>query len=763
MNEPKNTNARRADEPHAGGMAVDDVYYILFRQKWVILICSALGILAAIAVLLIKPAQYQSEAKLLIRYVVEGKTPTPTANDSYLKSPDAFGSSILSTEVEILTSLDLVGKVVDAVGPNRIIGKSTAGVTNATNWAASLVVKNLILEPPTKGSVIPIIYQHPDPEVARAVLTAMISAYLKKHSEMHQPVGIYGEVLHEETERLQSELDKTDQALRAAKKAAGVISLDDAKKAATEEISRIRQELFTAEAELAEHQAAIPPPATAAASKPGATNVVAEIPEGRVREYRATSRLLQDLFTQESHDQISYPPGSPFLKQTEDLITQTEQRKKKLEKDFPGLSALVVTTAPAAGQQPGTPLDVETEAMRVKELQAKTNFLNLKLAKVQEEASHLEQGEGPIRDMQRRKDTQEANLKYFLQSLEQNRIDSELGTGKGSEGISIIQSPSPAVKKRSKTLKKMLVGTLAGGVFLGLGLAFFIEKILDGSVRRPGDIEKKLRLPLFISIPERAAQDPHQVAASNGRHRLLNGNADSIAITFPADDATAEADPPQMASWDPDHSLRPFYEGLRDRLIVNFEIRNLQHKPKLVAVTSCNKGAGVSTIAAGLAASLSETGDGNVLLVDMNLEQGTAQQFYKGQPGCGLDDALEAETMNHALIQGNLYVASECLDNDKLPRVLPRRFANLMPKLKASDYDYIIFDMPPVSQTSMTPRLAGLMDMVLLVLESEKTNLDVVRRANAMLAESKANVSTVLNKTHTYIPPQLHREFLNDT
>jgi len=27
-----------------------------------------------------------------------------------------------------------------------------------------------------------------------------------------------------------------------------------------------------------------------------------------------------------------------------------------------------------------------------------------------------------------------------------------------------------------------------------------------------------------------------------------------------------------------------------------------------------------------------------------------------------------------------------------------------MPKLKASDYDYIIFDMPPVTQTSMTPR-----------------------------------------------------------
>src|SRR6202008_4240609 len=95
--------------------------------------------------------------------------------------------------------------------------------------------------------------------------------------------------------------------------------------------------------------------------------------------------------------------------------------------------------------------------------------------------------------------------------------------------------------------------------------------------------------------------------------------------------------------WDRRHSLHRYYAGLRDRLIVNFEVRNLTHHHKLVGVSSCHRGAGVSTIAAGLAASLSETGDGNVLLVDMNLEQGAAQQFYKGRPFCGLEDALENE------------------------------------------------------------------------------------------------------------------------
>ena len=98
------------------------------------------------------------------------------------------------------------------------------------------------------------------------------------------------------------------------------------------------------------------------------------------------------------------------------------------------------------------------------------------------------------------------------------------------------------------------------------------------------------------------------------------------------------------------------------------------------------------------------------------------------------------------------------IKNGQLAHILPNRFANLMPKMKESDYDYIIFDLPPVSPTSMTPRLARLMDMVLLVIEAEKTSQDVVKQATSLLAESKANVTAVLNKTRRYVPAQLHQE-----
>jgi MinD-like ATPase involved in chromosome partitioning or flagellar assembly len=143
----------------------------------------------------------------------------------------------------------------------------------------------------------------------------------------------------------------------------------------------------------------------------------------------------------------------------------------------------------------------------------------------------------------------------------------------------------------------------------------------------------------------------------------------------------------------------------------------------------------------------------------MNGDQGMAHAFYKGKPGCGIADALEPANRAEAHVQDNLYLAT--LNNggdDKLAQVLPTRFNHLMPKLKASDYDYIVFDMPSVTQTSATPRLASHMDLALLVLESEKTSQHAAARASALMREARVNVAAVLNKQRSHMPAALSQE-----
>jgi Mrp family chromosome partitioning ATPase len=50
------------------------------------------------------------------------------------------------------------------------------------------------------------------------------------------------------------------------------------------------------------------------------------------------------------------------------------------------------------------------------------------------------------------------------------------------------------------------------------------------------------------------------------------------------------------------------------------------------------------------------------------------------------------------------------------------------------------------------------MDMILLVVESEKTDRDAAQRAATLLSESRANVGVVMNKSRTYVPKRLQHE-----
>jgi Mrp family chromosome partitioning ATPase len=75
-----------------------------------------------------------------------------------------------------------------------------------------------------------------------------------------------------------------------------------------------------------------------------------------------------------------------------------------------------------------------------------------------------------------------------------------------------------------------------------------------------------------------------------------------------------------------------------------------------------------------------------------------------------------------------------------------------MPNLKASDFDYIIFDMPPLSETSPTVGIAPFMDKMLLIVEAEKNNRDAVKRCYGSLVAGRDNVSVVFNKAHSYMP-----------
>jgi polysaccharide biosynthesis transport protein len=733
-------------------ISLGDIYFILFRHKWKILFCSAAGFLAAFAFYLMNPPPYESEAKLFIRYVLDSRSLNPSANNSRMTSPDELGESIINSEIEILTSYDLFKQVVTNVGPEKILA-GMGGGSDAIR-AANVVKDNLIVDAPKEGSVLHIIFRHPNPAVVQPVLNEIIAAYLTKHLQVHQAPGTSDEFLTEETGQLHSQIIHTEEELFAAKTNAGIISVEDAQKTYATQIAKIRDELLEAETQLAERQVLLTPEETNPASN---SIAVTEVPDADdLAEYQRV--CARQAFLEKREDdyltQQGYTEENKLVKETRDQINQTVELKKDLEKKNPALASLDVSSTNYSSRTDGFSVGVGD----VLALQTKIRVLKTQLSMLQGEAANVDEAESKISDLQRKKQIQEGNYQYFATSLEQARIDEALGPGRVSN-IAAIQTPSPPFKDHSKVFKK--VGMLAiGGIVAGLAWAFLIELYLDRSVKRAVEVESKLHLRLFLSIPDISQNGKAFAKAAERRQLTYNGD-----LKNPSSSSNGKTPPHgevEIASWEPNRFLHRFHDALRDRLVVYFESINLTRKPKLVAVTGTENGSGVSTTAAGLAASLSETGDGRVLLVDMNVERGSAQQFFHGKVGCKLDDALVSEKRDEALVSENLYVVSEGSSSDKLSRVLPKRFASLVPKLKASDYDYIIFDMPPVSPTSVTSRLAGFMDMILLVVESEKTEREMVQRANALLEQSKASVGVVLNKTRKYVPDRLQQDFQSD-
>jgi uncharacterized protein involved in exopolysaccharide biosynthesis/Mrp family chromosome partitioning ATPase len=738
---------KKTDAP--SGISVADIYFVLFRRKWLIISFSLAGLLAALAVCIIKPPQYKSEAELSLS-VLEAKPINVPGEDTRPMNDPSM--NIINTEIEILLSLDLAQQVAQTIGPDKILAGFGGGVD--LNRAAYYVNKGLQVETTPGSSVIHITFLHPDKEIVQTALKEIIDGYFIKHYQIRGGGGVYGDFLTNETARLRGVLVETEKQIQQAQSEIGVITPDDAKESYSDQITKLRVQISSAEEELAEHQAAMKVLNSSRAVTNGGP--LAKVPSDQIDAYRRICERLAILNKKEDDylTQQGFTEENVLVKDVRGQIADAQKTRNQLEEQYPQLVTLDIPLQDSSPETAGTVNNLPSEAARIAALQVKIDFLHSQMSQVWNEATNFERVQATLSGLQHQKESAEANLKYFADRLERSHIDEALNEGKASN-ISIIQSPTPPQKGWSKQFKKKLGMLAASGIAAGLALAFVLEMFLDRSVKRPSDIENKLGLPVFISIPDETENNSGKRKSLLGGRRLLPGNA-------PATPTSGETSAGQrIAPWDQEHPLRRFYEGLRDRLIVYFEVRNVTHNPKLVAVTSCDHGAGVSSIAAGLAATLSETGDGNVLLVNISGERGAAQQFYKGELGYSLDEVLESERKG-GLVKANLYTTAEQVNGDMLPANLPKKLSALMPKLKSSQYDYIIFDMPPVNQTSATARLSGLMDQVLLVIESEKTNYDVVKQVTKLLGESKANVSTVLNKTRTYIPLQLHQEYLND-
>src|SRR5204863_8594438 len=166
------------------------------------------------------------------------------------------------------------------------------------------------------------------------------------------------------------------------------------------------------------------------------------------------------------------------------------------------------------------------------------------LADVQAQAKRVDEVELRLLKLQRDRERFEAQLTAIESALQQRKFTQALGN---TPNIQPVQRPSLAARDFMKLYKKMGLA-VAGFLGFAIGLAFFIELVLDRSLRRPKDLEGLLGMPLLLSIPRLVM--PSTRALANRAKAGPNG--------VPLETAGV---------------MKPFHDALRDLLVNYFEIR----------------------------------------------------------------------------------------------------------------------------------------------------------------------------------------------
>ena len=163
---------------------------------------------------------------------------------------------------------------------------------------------------------------------------------------------------------------------------------------------------------------------------------------------------------------------------------------------------------------------------------------------------------------------------------------------------------------------------------------------------------------------------------------------------------------------------------------------------KLFAVTSYSKGEGKSTVSANLAISFSKM-EKKVLLVDCDLRRPNIHNIFKIENQAGLSNVIGKMVEFEEVIHRNVLTNLDVLPSGTIPPnpselLCSPKFTNLIKKLY-EEYDYIIFDTPPIGVVSDALLLKDLIAGFVVVLrERSTTHGDVQNIMDSMkLADAK--------------------------
>ncbi len=199
------------------------------------------------------------------------------------------------------------------------------------------------------------------------------------------------------------------------------------------------------------------------------------------------------------------------------------------------------------------------------------------------------------------------------------------------------------------------------------------------------------------------------------------------------------------------NSISDAYRILRTQVLLRLN----EKKWNTLAITSPGNGAGKSLTAINLAISLAREVDNTVLLIDANLRSPKLDKYFEFNSNYGLSDyLLEDKPLGDMLVHPEgiprfvmlpagraIANSSEMLSSPKMQRLVDEVKHRYPSRI-------VIFDLPPMLESSDALAFIPNVDATLMVIEEGKT-LEAELRQAFELMQGNEVIGTVLNKAYT--------------
>ena len=378
---------------------------------------------------------------------------------------------------------------------------------------------------------------------------------------------------------------------------------------------------------------------------------------------------------------LASPVVQELSKQKVQLLAQYEDNLRLYKPEYPAMVQLKAQIDETEKQIQGAANNVRQSLYReYMAASQQEKALAGKVGQLKGDVLNLKERSIAYNTLQRDLDTNRVLYDGLLQRFK------EVGASAGltTNNVSIVdRAETPRAPSKPKPLINAIIALVLGLVAGGVGA--FVAEAMDQAIRRPADVETKLRIPLLGSVP-----------------LLTKGMS------------------PEEAMKDPRSPFWEAYFSIRTAL----QFSTTEGIPRSLLVVSTRPGEGKTTTSIALAHSLARLG-ARTLLVDADLRKPSVATQLGLESKVGLSNYLTGSMTLDEITQESEQSGLTVITSGPQPPTPAELLADNRLRMFVSQaeqrYDVVIFDGPPVMGLADAPLISSVVGGTILVIEAGKT------------------------------------------